>query len=74
MNADAISKQISSTVTWVISHPFAALLWISAVIIATGLAFGLINPMIGNRLPTFGITPQSAIYPAGIVYLLWGKV
>jgi hypothetical protein len=57
-----------------LTHPFAALLWISAIIITIGLGFGMLNQVFPLRLPTFGIVAQTAIYPAGIIYLLWGKV
>lgn len=69
-----ITKRLEAFIKSAIVSPFAVLLWIAAAIIATGLAFGLINQATGLRLPTLGIQAQSAIYAAGIIYLLNGRV
>lgn len=74
MNPDAITKRVTGFLTWVITSPLAFLLWVSAAVITIGLGFGYINAVAGTRLPTFGVQPQQAIYAAGIIYLLWGKV
>jgi hypothetical protein len=74
MNPNDIANRVTGFITWLVTNPFAALLWIAAAIIAVGLSFGLINQATGFRLPTFGIQAQSAIYAAGIVYLLHGRV
>ncbi len=74
MNPDAIAKRITGFITWAVTSPIAFLLWFSAAVIAVGLGLGYINAVAGTRLPTFGVQPQSAIYAAGIIYLLHGKV
>lgn len=74
MNPEALAKRVLDFLVWIITSPIAFLLWFSAAVIAVGLGLGYINAVAGTRLPTFGVQPQSAIYAAGIIYLLWGKV
>lgn len=69
-----ITKRIEAFIKSLITSPFAILLWIAAAIIATGFSFGMINQATGLRLPTFGIQAQSAVYAAGLIWLLHGKV
>ena len=69
-----LADRIVGLLTWIITSPFAFLLWVTAAVIALGLGFGYINAFAGTRLPTFGIQAQSSIYAAGIVYLLHGRV
>ena len=74
MNAKAITDQISRFIEWCISHPFAAMLWVSACILTFGLFASLVNPLTGNHLPALGFTAQTGVYAAGVVYLLKGQV
>lgn len=69
-----VADRIVGLLTWAITSPFAFLLWFSAAVIAVGLGFGYINNVFSTRLPTFGVQAQSAIYAAGIIYLLHGRV
>lgn len=69
-----VADRIVGLLTWAITSPFAFLLWVTAAVIALGMGFGYINAVAGTRLPTFGVQPQQAIYAAGIIYLLHGRV
>lgn len=74
MNPEVIAKRLLDFLVWIITSPIAFLLWFSAAVIAVGLGLGYINAVFSTRLPTFGVQPQSAIYAAGVIYLLHGKV
>lgn len=76
MNADILAKKITAFINWMIGSPLGFLLWLTAAVTIVGLGFGTINTLARGAfiLPTFGMTPPTAIYTAGIVYLLHGKV
>ena len=74
MTGQQVTDRAKATVDWAISNPIAFLLWLGGVIIAIGFGFTMLNSVFPIHLPALGFNPQSSVYLAGIVWLLWGKV